>query len=182
MLPVQVRAPDDVGDTAAYFSPAVKVDTSGESAPSPSLSSATGNAYITGTTAYINTSRQVRQLPGLPTPTDIDSGILRVISHPSGFSSGGGDRNSSPFQTTSHWSRAVGASGRQTAAAYDDADLTNTATFAVPPHHLLQQRRPRRHSSAATSGGADSDDDNGSYTTRRSPTTPTPARDSPPRC
>ena len=45
---------DNVGNTTTYTSPDVMVDTTGPSAPSLSLSSATGNTYINGTTAYIN--------------------------------------------------------------------------------------------------------------------------------
>src|SRR5262249_1128936 len=45
--------PDNVGNTAS-ISTTVKVDTTGPSAPSVSLSAAAGNTYISGSTVYIN--------------------------------------------------------------------------------------------------------------------------------
>ena len=159
--------PDNVGNTATYFSPAVKVDTSGPSAPSPSLSSATGNTYISGTTAYINAQAgKSGSFQASATPTDNDSGILKVnFPTLTGFSSGGGDSNSSPFQTTYNWSGAVGASGSQTTTAYNNANLTNTATFTVTPDTTNPSSGALTvNSTAATSGGTNSDNNNGSYT------------------
>src|SRR2546425_3370646 len=50
-----------------------------------------------------------------------------------GFSSGGGDSSSSPFQTTYSWSGAVGASGSQTVTATNNDNLTNTGSFTITP-------------------------------------------------
>ena len=68
------------------------------------------------------------------TSTDGDSGILK-LNFPtlSGFTSGGGDTSSSPYQTTYNWTGAVGASGSQTITSHNNATLTNTNTFTVTP-------------------------------------------------
>ncbi|HEY5660686.1 MAG TPA: chitobiase/beta-hexosaminidase C-terminal domain-containing protein, partial [Gaiellaceae bacterium] len=47
-------AADNVGNTTTYSSGDIKVDTTGPSAPAVTLSSATGNTYINGSTVYIN--------------------------------------------------------------------------------------------------------------------------------
>jgi hypothetical protein len=126
---------DNVGNTTTYTSPDVMVDTTGPSAPSLSLSSATGNTYISGTTAYINAQAgKSGSFQATATSTDNDSGLLKVnFPSPTGFSSGGGDINSSPFQTTYNWSGAVAASGSQTTTAHNNANLTNTNTFTITP-------------------------------------------------
>ena len=126
---------DNVGNTTTYTSPDVMVDTTGPSAPSLSLSSATGNTYINGTTAYINAQAgKSGSFQASATSTDNDSGLLKVnFPSPTGFSSGGGDSNSSPYQTTYNWSGAVAASGSQTTTAYNNANLTNTNTFTITP-------------------------------------------------
>ncbi|MGZ4345572.1 MAG: hypothetical protein ACXVFB_00005, partial [Gaiellaceae bacterium] len=126
---------DNVGNTTTYTSPDIMVDTTGPSAPSLSLSSATGNTYISGTTAYINAQAgKSGSFQAAATSTDNDSGLLKVnFPSPTGFSSGGGDVNSSPYQTTYNWSGAVGASGAQTTTAYNNANLTNTNTFTITP-------------------------------------------------
>jgi len=125
---------DNVGNTVSITT-TVKVDTSGPSAPSPSLSSATGNTYINGTTAYINAQADKSgSFQAQATSTDNDSGLLKVnFPSPTGFSSGGGDSNSSPYQTTYNWSGAVAASGSQTTTASNNANLTNTNTFTITP-------------------------------------------------
>ena len=105
---------DNVGNTTTYTSPDVMVDTSGPSAPSVSLSSATGNTYINGTTAYINAQAgksgsfpdlQIEdgakrcKLPGLPKgvsetqPLDFHS--------PYGCSKGTGDQYTKPTMLAS---------------------------------------------------------------------------------
>ena len=60
------------------------------------------------------------------------SGYLQSI-HQDSRNSGGGDSNSSPYQTTYNWSGAVAASGSQTTTAYNNANLTNTNTFTITP-------------------------------------------------
>ncbi len=126
---------DNVGNTTTYTSPDVMVDTTGPSAPSLTLSSATGNTYISGTTAYINAQAgKSGSFQAQATSTDNDSGLLKInFPSPTGFSSGGGDSNSSPYQTTYNWSGAVSASGSQTTTAYNNANLTNTNTFTITP-------------------------------------------------
>src|SRR4051812_36061377 len=125
---------DNVGNTVTITT-TVMVDTTGPSAPSLSLSSATGNTYINGTTAYINAQAgKSGSFQAAATSTDNDSGLLKVnFPSPTGFSSGGGDSNSSPYQTTYNWSGAVAASGSQTTTAYNNANLTNSNTFTITP-------------------------------------------------
>ena len=125
---------DNVGNTVS-LSTTVKVDTTGPSAPSVSLSAASGNTYVSGTTVYVNAQAgKSGSFQAAATSTDGDSGILK-INFPAltGFSGGGGDVSSSPFQTTYNWSGAVGASGSQTATAYNNANLTSTGNFTVTP-------------------------------------------------
>jgi hypothetical protein len=125
---------DNVGNTAA-ISTTVKVDTSAPSAPAITLASASGNTYLSGTTAYINAQAgKSGSFQASATSSDGDSGILKLnFPGPSGFSGGGGDVTSSPYQTTYSWSGAVGASGSQTVTSYDNAGLTATASFTVTP-------------------------------------------------
>jgi hypothetical protein len=126
---------DNVGNAATYVSPDIKVDTSGPSAPSVSLSSASGNTFVSGSTVYINAQAgKSGSFQAAATSTDNDSGILK-LNFPtlSGFTSGGGDTSSSPFQTTYNWSGAVAASGSQTITSYNNANLTNSSNFTVTP-------------------------------------------------
>jgi hypothetical protein len=125
---------DNVGNTVS-ISTTVKVDTSAPSAPSVSLSSASGNTYLSGTTAYINAQAgKSGSFQAAATSSDSDSGLSKLnFPSLSGFSGGGGDVSSSPYQTTYSWSGAVSASGSQTVTAYDLAGLTATAGFTVTP-------------------------------------------------
>jgi Fn3 domain-containing protein len=129
-------AADNVGNTTTYSSSDVKVDTTGPSAPSVTLSSATGNTYISGNTVYINS--QAGKSGGFQasaTSSDSDSGILKLtFPTPAGFSSGGGDDTISPFTSgTYSWSGAVAASGAQTVTATNNANLTTTTSFTITP-------------------------------------------------
>src|SRR5207244_4116653 len=128
-------ASDNVGNATTYVSPDIKVDTSGPSAPSLSLSAASGNTYLSGTTAYINAQAgKSGSFQAAATTSDSDSGILKVnFPTLTGFTSGGGDSSSSPFQTSYNWSGAVSASGSQTVTAHNNASLTNTNTFTLTP-------------------------------------------------
>src|SRR2546430_13653671 len=60
------------------------------------------NTYLSGTTAYINAQAgKSGSFQAAATSTDSDSGLLKLnFPSPSGFSSGGGDTSSSPYQTT----------------------------------------------------------------------------------
>src|SRR5205823_3676557 len=126
---------DNVGNTIS-ISTTVKVDTSGPSAPSVSLSSASGNTFISGTTVYINAQAgKSGSFQTSATSSDNDSGILK-LNFPalSGFTSGSGDDTSSPYSSrTYNWSGAVAASGSQTITATNNANLTNTASFTLTP-------------------------------------------------
>ena len=127
---------DNVGNSTTYTSGDVKVDTSAPSAPTPTLSAASGNAFISGTTVYTNP--QAGKSGGFTvtsSPTDIQSGILNTIFPAlTGFTSGGGTVTSSPYTTTYAWSGAgATASGSKTITATNNANLTNTDTFTVTP-------------------------------------------------
>ncbi len=126
---------DNVGNTVS-ISTTVKVDTTGPSAPTPTLSAATGNTYINGTTVYTNP--QAGKSGGFTVtsaPTDSDSGILNVIFPAlTGFSSGGGTDTSSPYSTTYAWSGAAAtASGSKTVTATNNATGTTNSSFTVTP-------------------------------------------------
>src|SRR5207244_10958708 len=126
---------DNVGNATTYASSDIKVDTSGPSVPSLSLSSASGNTFINGGTVYINAQAgKSGSFQAAAPSTDNDSGILK-LNFPTltGFSSGGGDTASSPYQTTYNWTGAVAATGSQTITSYNNSNLTNTNPFTVTP-------------------------------------------------
>jgi hypothetical protein len=160
---------DNVGNTAAV-STIVKVDTSAPSVPSVSLSNASGDTYVNGATVYINAQAgKSGTFRAAATTTDGDSGILKVnLPALTGFTSGGGDVSSSPFQTTYSWSGAVGASGSQTVTASNNASLTSTGSFTVtsdtaaPTGGLLTV-----NGTVATSGGSNSTTSNPNFTILR---------------
>ncbi len=160
---------DNVGNTAS-ISTIVKVDTTASSAPTPTLSAATGNTFISGTTAYINPqSGRSGGFTVMSSPTDPDSGIQNVVFPAlTGFSSGGGSVSSSPFTTTYAWSSAVGASGSQTITATNNATLTNTDSFTVTPDTAAPTGGALTvNGTAATGGGTSSYSTSTSYTLSR---------------
>ena len=123
---------DNVGNVSATTT-IVKVDTTAPSAPSLTLSGATGNTYATGTTVYINAqSGRSGGFQIAATSIDADSGIQK-LTFPvlTGFSSGDGDDTSSPFATTYSWFGAVGATGTKTVTATNTVTDTATSTFTV---------------------------------------------------
>ena len=125
---------DKVGN-ASGISTTVTVDATAPSAPSLTLSAATGNTFVSGTAAFINP--QAGKSGGFQvaaSTTDAQSGILKVnFPAPAGFTSGGGDVGASPFQTTYAWSGAVAATGAQTVTASNPATGTATSTFTITP-------------------------------------------------
>src|SRR5262249_33136098 len=126
---------DNVGNTTS-ISTTVKVDTTGPSAPSLSLSAATGNTYISGSTVYINpqAGKSGSFQATAPSP-DSPPGTQNLNSPtPTGSSPRGGDDPPSPSTTgTSTWTAAVTASGTQPTTATNNATLTNTNTFTLTP-------------------------------------------------
>ncbi len=126
---------DNVGNTISIGT-TVKVDTSGPSGPSVSLSGATGNTFVSGNTVYINAQGTYSgSFQASATSTDGDSGILKLnFPTPAGLSGGGGDDTSSPYSSgTYNWSgaAALAATGGQTVTAYNNAGLTATGSFTV---------------------------------------------------
>ena len=100
------------------------------------------------------------------TSTDSDSGILK-LNFPTltGFTSGGGDTSSSPFQTTYTWTGAVAASGSQTITSHNNATLTNTNTFTVTPDTTNPTGGALTvNGTNATGPGSTSYNSNGSFT------------------
>ena len=127
---------DKVGNTAS-ISVTVKVDKTGPSTPNVNVSNATGSTFISGSIVYINPqSSKSGGFTASATSTDGDSGIQK-ITFPTltGFSSGGGDKTTSPFTATYAWSGAVGASGAQTVTAVNNVNLntSKTSAFTVTP-------------------------------------------------
>jgi hypothetical protein len=124
---------DNVGNTVS-ISTTVKVDTSGPVAPVVSLSGASGSTFVSGGTVYVNAQAgKSGSFQATATSTDGDSGIQK-LNFPalSGFTSGGGDDTSSPYDSgTYSWSGPVGASGAQTVTAHNNANLTTTGSFTV---------------------------------------------------
>jgi hypothetical protein len=123
---------DKVGN-AASTSTVVQVDRTAPSAPTVTLSAATGaSTFLSATTAYI--SAQAGNSGGFSaaaTSTDADSAIQK-ISFPAltGFT-GGGDDIATPFNTVYAWTGAVLASGPQTVTAFNGVGGTATGQFTV---------------------------------------------------
>jgi hypothetical protein len=132
----QVVSDNVQNQTQSGASNTVKVDTSAPSTPSLTLSAASGSTYISGTTAFTNPqSGRSGSFQVAASTSDAQSGILKV-SFPTlaGFSAGGGDVSSSPYQTSYSWSGAgASASGAQTVTATNNAALTSSASFTVTP-------------------------------------------------
>jgi hypothetical protein len=125
---------DQVGNVSST-SALVKVDTTAPSAPGLTLSSPTGNTYVTGSTVLISPKAgHSGSFQVAATTADSDSGIQKVnFPAPLGFGSGAGDDSSSPFGTTYSWSGAVGATGSQTVTSTNNAGATATSSFTVSP-------------------------------------------------
>jgi len=126
---------DNVGN-ATSVSTTVKVDTTGPSSPTVSLSTATGNTFISGTTVYINAQAgKEGSFKATGASTDAETGIASIkLPALTGFSEGGGTL-SSPFETKYKWSGAVAASGAQSVTATNGAgsSTTNSSAFTVTP-------------------------------------------------
>jgi hypothetical protein len=126
---------DNVGNTVAVKT-TVRVDNTGPSSPTVSLTSATGNTFISGTTVYLNAQAgKEGSFKATGASTDAESGIASIkLPALTGFSEGGGTL-SSPFETKYKWSGAVGASGAESATATNGFGLTatNASAFTVTP-------------------------------------------------
>jgi hypothetical protein len=159
--------PDRVGNTTTYTSGAVEVDASGPSAPSITLSSASGNTYINGGVVYINSqSGRSGSFQASATSSDSDSGILKLnFPSPGGFSSGGGDDTASPYSSgTYNWSGAVSASGSQTVTASNNANLSSSAGFTITPDTTNPTGGALTvNGTAATGGGSTSYSNSGAF-------------------
>jgi PKD domain-containing protein/Big-like domain-containing protein len=130
---------DNVGNTTTYTSGDVKVQTTAPASltPVPSLSSATGNTFISGSTVYTNPqSGNSGGFTLSSTASDATSGIADAVfpSLGAGYSGGGTVSYPGPYSTTYSWSGATAtASGLETVSAADNATLTGSASFTVTP-------------------------------------------------
>ena len=119
------------------------VDTTGPSAPSLSLSSATGNTYLNGTTAYINAQAgKSGSFQATATSTDNDSGICSRSTSPAPQASpaAAATATAPPYQTTYNWSGAVGS-----LRLHKQPPPTTTPTSPTPtpsPSHPTQPTPP----------------------------------------
>jgi hypothetical protein len=121
---------DNVGN-AASVKTTVKVDTTGPSSPTVTLSAATGSTFISGTTAFINPQAgKEGSFKVAGASSDAQTGVTSIaLPSLTGFSEGGGTL-SSPFETKYKWTGAVGASGAQSATATNGVGLTTTNSSA----------------------------------------------------
>ena len=106
------------------------------STPVLTLSGATGNTLLAGSTAYTNPQSGSSGSSTVSAQTsDPGSGIKNVVFPAlTGFSGGGGTLTATPYQSTYTWSGAgAGASGPQTVTANDNAGLSASANFTVVP-------------------------------------------------
>jgi photosystem II stability/assembly factor-like uncharacterized protein len=123
---------DNVGNTAVVLT-TVLLDTTAPSAPTPTLSAATGSTYISGNTVYIDPlAGKSGGFTLAATSADPDSGLAK-INFPvlTGFTSGGGDDTASPYATTYNWVGAGAATGVKILTATNTTNLTATSTFTV---------------------------------------------------
>jgi PKD repeat protein len=126
----------DSGGLVARTTKKVSVTLAPPSTPVLTLSGATGNTSLAGTTAYINPQgANAGAFTVSASTSDPFSGIKNVVFPAlSGFSSGGGTLSATPYQTTYKWSGAgAGASGGQTVTATNNAGVSASANFAVVP-------------------------------------------------
>src|SRR5205085_6423126 len=142
-------------------------DTTGPSAPSVSLSAATGNTFVSGSTVYIFfQSSKPHTFLACDSSSDICSSNLK-LNFPTltGFTSGGGDITSSPFQTTYNWTGAVGASGSQTITSDRKSTRLNSSHSQISYAVFCSKKNTLTvNGTAATGGGSASYPSSGSFT------------------
>jgi hypothetical protein len=123
---------DNVGNVSTTTS-IVMVDTSAPSAPALTLSAATGNTYVSGTTVLINPSAgKSGSFTIGATSTDSDSGIQKLNFPAITGYTGAGDDLTSPFSTIYNWT-GVASTGTQTVTSTNNATGTATSTFTITP-------------------------------------------------
>jgi hypothetical protein len=142
------------------------VDRSPPPAPSLTLSGATGNTYVSGTTVYINPQAgKSGSFQVDASASDPESGIQKVAFPTlAGFSAGGGDDTLSPYQSSYSWSGAVGASGAQSVTAFNNAGLQASSSFTVTPDTTAPTGGALTvNGVAASTGGSSSSNTSGSF-------------------
>jgi PKD repeat protein len=106
------------------------------SKPVLTLSGASGNSFIAGSTAYTNPqSGKSGAFTVSASTSDSFSGIKNVLFPAlSGFTSGGATDTATPYETTYSWSGAgATASGPQTVTATNNGGVSASSEFAVVP-------------------------------------------------
>jgi len=131
---------DNVGNTRAYTSVDVKVDTSGPAAPTLTLAEVTGTAWqhVGGTEIFYNPSGSNAGSFTVDstdaTTNDATSGIANVSfpALPAGFTGGGADTTPTPYRGTYSWDNTAGTSPDvRTVTVTNNATGTGTQTFTV---------------------------------------------------
>ncbi len=125
---------DRVGNAATATSGVVMVDTTAPSAPTVTLSAATGNSFISGTRVFVKPQAGFSGgFTVTATSADSNSGLNRITFPTPAGMTGGGDDTSSPYSATYSWSGAIAASGSQTVTAVNNTGLSAGGTFTVTP-------------------------------------------------
>ena len=128
------RVSDRVGNQQIYTSTnVVKVDAGAPTTPALTVSGASPNEFVSGTTVYYNPSGSNTGSFTINAPTSAASGIARVTFPALTGLTGGGDVTATPYTATYGWTNASTASGTQTVTARSNAGGTSTASFTVTP-------------------------------------------------
>ena len=141
------------------------------STPVLTLSGATGNTFLAGSTAYTNPQGgSAGSFTVSAATSDPGSGIKNVVFPTlAGFSAGGGTLTATPYQSTYTWSGAgASASGSQTVTATDNAGLSASSNFEVAPDTTAPTGGALSvNSTAANSNGTSSYNATGNFTIAR---------------
>jgi hypothetical protein len=136
-------------------------------APVVTLSGATGNTLVNGSTVYTNP--QSGASGGFTATATVaeSEAVIKNIAFPSltGFSGGGGTVSTSPYTTTYTWSGAgASASGKQTVTVTDTKEATSSSSFTVVPDTTAPSGGALSvNGTAATGEGSSSYNTTGSY-------------------
>jgi hypothetical protein len=121
---------DNVGNVSSTTS-IVMVDTTNPSAPALTLSAATGNTYVSGTSVLVsNKSTNSGGFTISAAATDSDSGIQKLNFPAITGYTGAGDDLTSPFSTIYNWT-GVAATGTETVTATNNATGATTSAFTI---------------------------------------------------
>jgi PKD repeat protein len=164
---VGVKVTDD-GGSSATLTHTVTVNASPPSTPALTLSGATGNSSIAGSTVYTNPQAgNAGAFTVAASTSDAFSGI-QTVAFPAltGYSSGGATDTSTPYQTTYSWSGAgASASGAKAVTATNNAGVSASASFTVTPDTTAPSGGALTvNGTAAAGGGSSSYNTSGGFT------------------